>query len=231
MNKMRIRAICYLLGAVVLLLPTALAAAKGLGALTIRGPGIQGELKLDDAKEMEKLDRSGFFELGRKVEAPQGLGDGYAITRHLHMEEGLIPWDKLVYYPDPAGGQAYLYYEGSLDKNHQGFASTGWYRVRSGTEQVFHGILAAHGVAIAVSAPAPSGSVAGQPPVEAKANAIAEPAAESVAAVPAAPAAETVRVGTPETGFVLGIGVLIALVAAWAVLRRRQPSEPVAGDR
>ncbi len=219
-------------------------AAKELGALGISGPGIKGELKLDNAGEMMKLEQSGFFDLSHSIKAPQGLGEGYTIVRYLHMEEGLIAWDKLGYFPDPAGKQGYLNYQGSVDKNHDGMATIGWYRVGLGTDQVFQGLLAAHGVAVAASASALTASTAKQPPVESKANVVAQPAAGPAAgpatdsnavAVPAtqanAPASTDPAAGSavssPAMGLMLGIGVVVALIAVWAWLRRRQRVEPV----
>ncbi len=233
MNKVHRRAMWYALIAIVLLLSVTAVAAKELGALGISGPGIKGELKLDNAGEMMKLEQSGFFDLSHSIKAPQGLGEGYTIVRYLHMEEGLIAWDKLGYYPDPAGKQGYLNYQGSVDKNHDGMATIGWYRVGLGTDQVFQGLLAAHGVAVAASASALTASTAKQPPVESKANVVAQPAAgpvaESNAVVPAtqanAPASTDPATGStvssPATGPILGVGVVVALIAAWALLRRR----------
>ncbi len=232
MNKVQRHSICCVLVVVVLLLSVTAVAAKELGAMSISGPGINGELKIDNAKEMMSLDRSGFFDLSLKIKAPEGLSNGYTIVRYLHMEEGLIAWDKLVYYPDPAGKQGYLYYEGPVDKAHEGFGGIGWYQVRQGTEAVFRNVLAAHDVAMVASAPGAAQSVAPKPASAAseasKANAApanigAQPETQTRAAVPADPARST----APETVLLLGIGAIVASIAAWAVLHRRQRVAPV----
>ncbi len=236
MNKVHRRAIWYLLVAIVLLLSVTAVAAKGLGELGISGPGIKGEIKLNNADELLKLQQSGFFDLSHSIKAPQGLGEGYTIVRYLYMEEGLIAWDKLVYYTDPAGKQGYLHYEGSVDKSHDGMTAIGWYRVGPGTDRVFQDLLAAHGAAVAASAPAQAKNVAKPPAVEPKANVAAQPAAESNAV--AAPAVQSnaptstdpatgTAVSSPATGLILGVGVVVALIAAWALLRHRQRVAPV----
>jgi hypothetical protein len=224
MNKIHRQTICCVLVVVALLLSVTVVAAKELGALGISGPGINGELKLDNTNEMMKLDRSGFFDLSQKIKAPEGLNNGYTIVRYLHMEEGLIAWDKLVYYPDAAGKQGYLYYAGSVDKNHEGVAGAGWYQVRRGAEPVFSNLMAAHGVAVASGAPVVAQSAAKQPAGEASQaqNAATQPESQTRAAAPAASGAEPARGGVPETVLMLGIGVIVASVVAWAFLRRRQ---------
>jgi len=223
MNSARCRTVGWMLVAALLLTPTAIVAAKELGALTISGPGIKGELRVDGTQEMARLDGAGFFDLSRKVEAPQGLGEGYTIVRYLNMEDGLVAWDKIVYYPDPAGGSDYIYYAGGIDKNNQGY-STGWYRARTGSAQVFQSVLAAHGVTIAVGAPAPQAAPAesvAQPPIGAKAETAVQPQVEA---------------GSPDVMPALGIGLVAVLVAGLAIARglsaqRRRSAEPVPANK
>src|SRR3989304_8233127 len=89
-----------------LLIATTTAWAKELGALTISGPGIDGEITIDDPAAMRKLEESGFLDLSRRVRRPaEDLGSGYAMTLHLNLEEGPGPWVAWGDFPGGAGGR------------------------------------------------------------------------------------------------------------------------------
>ena len=62
MNKAK-KSILFLLPVIALLaIPTFVVFAKELSMLTISGPGIKGELTLNDPKAMMDLEQKGFFD-------------------------------------------------------------------------------------------------------------------------------------------------------------------------
>jgi hypothetical protein len=96
-------------------IPTLVVFAKELGLLTISGPGIKGEVTLNDPEEMMKLEQSGFFDQAVLAKAPTGLGDGYAITAHLNLDGKVVPFVEMMYYPTEAGQPGYVHYTGRMN--------------------------------------------------------------------------------------------------------------------
>ncbi|HEX2696426.1 MAG TPA: hypothetical protein VHM28_01885, partial [Anaerolineales bacterium] len=86
MNKLQRRFLTILLVGVLLTIPTLAVLAKELGALTITGPGIKGQLTVDDLGGLTKLQQTGFFDTSAKIQPPEGLGEGYNITASLNLD-------------------------------------------------------------------------------------------------------------------------------------------------
>jgi hypothetical protein len=63
-----------------LAVPTFAVLAKELGKLTISGPGIPGEMTLDDPTDLQPLWEAGIIDTNGFAKAPEGLGQGYTIT-------------------------------------------------------------------------------------------------------------------------------------------------------
>jgi hypothetical protein len=243
MNKVRFRIAAVLVLLALLLVPAALVAAKELGALTISGPGIKGELIVDDPEQMARLEQNGFMEQGKRiVEAPQGLGDGYTITVHLNMEEGSVEWTRMIYYPAPEGEQGYMYLLGPM--NEDAPASKGvWYLAFPPAEEAFKELLAAQGVNVETaladtgSAPPAQEQPAAIQPAENETDPAVNQSAPEVKAQPAvqqpispAPVAAAPS-STPaiDARLVAGLGALLALAAAlglarWLSVQRQQVS-------
>lgn len=100
---------------ILLALPAA-AFAKGLGILTITGPGIRGELTLSGPEEWGDLEDTGFFWQEVYIEqAPENLGQGYAMTASIYADGKIIPFAEMVYYPAEQGQPGYFHYTGRLD--------------------------------------------------------------------------------------------------------------------
>ena len=115
MNRTKRHIFAVLLAVSLLLLPTA-ALAKELGLLTITGPGIKGEVSLNNHDDMMKLEQSGFFDQAKFVKAPsEKLGQGYNITAHLNLDGKLTPFVEMVYYPAEKGESGYIHYTGRLN--------------------------------------------------------------------------------------------------------------------
>jgi hypothetical protein len=98
-----------------LAISTSVVFAKELGLLTISGPGIKGEVSLDDHESMMNLEQSGFFDQAFLSKPPKDLGEGYDITAHLNLDGKLVPFIQMVYYPTNEGQSAYVHYTGRLE--------------------------------------------------------------------------------------------------------------------
>lgn len=98
-------------------IPTSLVFAKELGMLTISGPGIKGEVSLNDHEAMMDLEQAGFFSTSALAKAPQdiNLDMGYNITAHLNLDGKLVPFVEMVYYPTTATQPGYVHYIGRLE--------------------------------------------------------------------------------------------------------------------
>jgi hypothetical protein len=115
MNKNKRYILALILALSLLLLPSTVF-AKELGLLTITGPGIKGELTLDDASVLSKLESSGFFGQSNMLKgAPENLGKGYTITSQLNLDGQMVPFVEMVYYPIEEGQAGYIHVTGRLD--------------------------------------------------------------------------------------------------------------------
>ena len=112
MNRKRVWFLVLMIA--LLLIPSTVAFAKELGLLTITGPGIKGEVSLNNHDDMMKLEQSGFFDQTSFVKPPENLGAGYNITAHLNLDGKLVPMVEMVYYPAEEGQAGYVHYTGRL---------------------------------------------------------------------------------------------------------------------
>lgn len=102
---------------IALVIPTSVVFAKELGMLTISGPGIKGEVSLNDHEAMMDLEQAGFFSTSPLATAPEdiNLKMGYNITAHLNLDGKLVPFVQMVYYPTTATQPGYVHYIGRLE--------------------------------------------------------------------------------------------------------------------
>ena len=98
-----------------LALSTTVVFAKELGLLTLSGPGIKGEVTLNDHNTMMNLEHAGFFDQAVLAKPPKNLGEGYNLTAHLNLDGKLVPYIQMVYYPTYEGQSAYLHYTARLE--------------------------------------------------------------------------------------------------------------------
>src|SRR5690242_5988998 len=158
------KSILFLLLVIALLaVPTLVVFAKELGALTISGPGIKGELTLNDPKAMLNLEQAGFFDEAILSKPPENLNmdGGYTITAHLNLDGKVVPFVKMVYYPTQEGQAGYVHYIGRLDGETLKTVDE-WHLMRRDADQAFRSLLAANTITLrsalvtvpAVAAPA-----------------------------------------------------------------------------
>src|SRR5262245_11962277 len=80
---------------------TAAAWAKGPPSkVIIAGPGLAGEVEITDPETLQAFSFFQFENIYRKVDAPPDPGEGYVVTRYIENGLTLIPWDRVIYYPE-----------------------------------------------------------------------------------------------------------------------------------
>jgi hypothetical protein len=132
-----------LAGAAAVSLIASIALAKGPPAqVTITGPTIDGEIVITDPATLDFFSFYQFNDLGRRIDAPKSYGIGYTITRYIDDGGKLSAWDVLTYYPDPAGGLGWLYFDGLNPSIGSTEGQEQWYLPTEQGADIMRGILA-----------------------------------------------------------------------------------------
>lgn len=195
-----------------LAISTTVVFAKELGLLTISGPGIKGEVTLNDHDAMMTLEQSGFFDQAVLSKPPAGLGEGYNITAHLNLDGKLVPYIQMVYYPTNEGQSAYVHYTARLEGETLQTIDE-WHLLNRNADGVLREVLTANHITVqSALVKAPEVVAPAQEPV-------AEPAAEHLVA----PAAAPIQMPYLIPAFVVSILVLVGFALA---IKRRTVSHP-----
>ena len=195
-----------------LAISTSVAFAKELGLLTISGPGIKGEVSLNDHEAMMNLEQSGFFDQAVLSKPPKDLGEGYDITAHLNLDGKLVPFIQMVYYPTDEGQAGYVHYTGMLDVETLRTVDE-WHLLNRTADGALRDVMTANNITVQsalIQAPA-----AVEP--------VAAPAVEAVAEPAASPSPAPVQMPYLIPALVVTI---LALMGAALALRRRTVSHP-----
>ena len=131
-----------------LVLPTVLVFAKSISSLTISGPGIKGEIKLDEPEAMQRLLETGFlfgeYSLAPKSDDP---GEGYRILAYLYQDGPTVPFVELTYYPSAKGQAGLVNYTARLKSDGMDMAPVDdWRRVPSTVAEQVYAVFASQGV-------------------------------------------------------------------------------------
>ena len=210
MNKAKKSILFLLLVVALMTIPTFVVFAKELGMLTISGPGIKGELTLNDPKAMMDLEQKGFFDEATLSQPPKNLNleAGYTVTSHLNLDGKVVPFVQMVYYPTHEGQAGYLHYVGRLEGETLQPVDE-WHLMRLNADKAFRTLMAANNVTLQtalVTAPA-----AAAPAVD------VEPASAPVTA----PAPLQIPYLVPAV-----IAALLFLAGAGLILKRRTVNHP-----
>lgn len=198
-----------------LAISTSVVFAKELGLLTISGPGIKGEVSLNDRDAMMNLEQSGFFDQAFLSKPPEGLGEGYNITAHLNLDGKLVPYIQMVYYPTNEGQSAYIHYTARLEGNTLQSIDE-WHLLNRKADTALRDVMTANKITVQSALVKAPEAVA---PVK-------EPIAEPAAVEPVeAPAANPAPIQMPYLIPALVVSIL-ALMGLTLVLRRRTVSHP-----
>lgn len=193
-----------------LAISTTVVFAKELGLLMISGPGIKGEVSLNDHDAMMNLEQSGFFDQAFLSKPPVGLGEGYHITAHLNLDGKLVPYIQMVYYPTNEGQSAYVHYTARLEGETLQTIDE-WHLLNSKADGALRDVLTANNIAVQSAL--------------VKAPEVVAPAQESVAEPVAAPASSPAPFKIPYLILALVISIL-ALMGLGLALKRRTVSHP-----
>jgi hypothetical protein len=214
MNKVNKHILFLFLVIALLTISTSVVLAKELGLLTISGPGIKGEVSLNDHEAMMDLERSGFFDQAVLSKRPKDLGEGYNITAHLNLDGKLVPYIQMVYYPTNEGQSAYVHYTSRLEGEAL-LPVDEWHLLNRKADGALRDLMTANNIIVQsalITAPA-----------------AVEPAKEPVAAAAVEPVASTAASPAPaQMPYLIPALVvsLLALMGAALALRRRTVSPP-----
>jgi hypothetical protein len=212
MNRTKRHVLSAILAITLLLLPSTVF-AKELGLLTISGPGIKGEVTVDDASVLRKLEGSGFFDQSNMLkQAPENLGEGYTITSQLNLDGKMTPFIEMVYYPVEEGQPGYIHVTGRLDGTTLRKVDE-WSKLPTEADKFFRTVMTAKDVTL-------QSAIVAAPAVVAEAAPQAQPEAQSVSAPVSSPA----PVQVPYPALALSAVVLVLLGGA-LLLRRRAVSQ------
>lgn len=120
--------------------------AKGAPSqVTISGPGLVGEVEVNDPDLLQAFSFFQFENIYRKIEPPQQPGEGYVVTRYVQDGTQLIAWDRAIYYPGPPDEVGIVFLEGLIGPSASEFDGH-WYRASWDGEAAMRQILAEQGV-------------------------------------------------------------------------------------
>lgn len=133
------RKIFALLLALGILIPTALVFAKGeFDYITIKGPGITGEINVTNPELTQDFFAFADFAQG-EVPAPVDPGQGYQVVRvYVEFTDSKpkdLPFDQLHYYPYTG----YVYYDGLVGGSSEYDGK--WYAANPAAEKPFRNVL------------------------------------------------------------------------------------------
>jgi hypothetical protein len=217
MNRKRIWFLILMIA--ILVIPSTVVFAKELGLLTITGPGIKGEVSLNEHEDMMNLEQSGFFDQVKFVKPPENLGQGYNITAHLNLDGKLVPMVELVYYPAEEGQPGYVHYTGRLTGESLKPVDE-WGQMRPQAETALRNLMTANKITI-------QPAIAVAPAVLAEAPAIEPAKSEEQTAIQPASAPTVASTSmTPQTYYAVAIlASLLILAGAGFVFRRRTSTQ------
>ena len=217
MNRKRIWFLILMIA--LLVIPSTVVFAKELGLLTITGPGIKGEVSLNDHEDMMSLEQSGFFDQVKFVKPPENLGQGYNLTAHLNLDGKLVPMVEMVYYPSEEGQLGFVHYTGRLTGESLKPVDE-WGQIRPQAETTLRNLMTANTITIRPA-------IAVAPAVVAEAPTIEPARSEEQTAIQPASAPSFASTGTMPQPFYLvaALSSILLIVGAALVIRRRTSSQ------
>ena len=205
---------------ILLAVPTVVVFAKELGSLTIKGPGIDGEMTLNHPASMMKLESEGFFDQTLSIKPPENLGDGYNITAYLNLDGKIVPFVQMVYYATDGSEPGYVHYTARLTGDSLQPVDQ-WRQLNKDAEIAFRGLMDEYKITLqpavvsaAEAAPVAKSAVEAQPALK---GPVAEPAA--------APVKTPVVPLTSNTIVLVSVTSLLVLLGAGLMFRRRTGSQ------
>jgi hypothetical protein len=136
------RSVSFLIFMVFLLaLSVEIALAKGPpDRVTIEGPRLDTPIEISDVNVLMAFSFFQFEDVNKQIEEPSGPAEGYLITRYIEEAGEMIPWDRLVYYPEWSGDGGIVFVEGLIGPNSTEFDGS-WYRASTAGDAAMRQIL------------------------------------------------------------------------------------------
>ena len=169
-----------LLAFILVILPTVMVFAKEISFLTIRGPGIKGEIMINEPEAMHRLLETGIlFGEFSSAQAPDDPGEGYHMFAYLYLDGPTVPFVELTYYPPLEGQPGFVHYLARLNNEGTKLAPVDdWHEVPSSIVERVYEVFAGQGVllqpiALSISnqgLPAQSGADPEQDPASLKSS-------------------------------------------------------------
>jgi hypothetical protein len=142
--------LCTIIGATSLLaLPHHVNAKGPADRITIIGPGLNGEVVIQDRATLDALSMAALEDFLAPVpDIPESLGFGYELTRFYKVDDNrYIPFDRATYYPDRSGQGGYVLYQGIVNGS-SGYDGR-WFAAHPASDAVMRRVLADNGVVLA----------------------------------------------------------------------------------
>jgi hypothetical protein len=216
--------LAILLALALLVLPTTVF-AKELGLLIITGPGIKGDVTVSEQSVLMKLEGSGFFDQSNRLkQAPENLGEGYAITSHLNLDGTMTPFIEMMYYPVEEGQPGYINVIGRLDGTSLRKVDE-WSQLPAEADNFFRTVMAAQKVTLQsaiIAEPAAVAPVAVAPQTNSEAEPAVVPQGQPEVQPASAPVRTSVRLPYPALALAT---LLLVLFGAALMFRRRAVSQ------
>jgi len=214
--------LAVVLALALLVLPTTVF-AKELGLLIITGPGIKGNVTVNDQSVLMKLESSGFFDQSNRLkQAPENLGEGYTVTSHLNLDGTMTPFIEMVYYPVEEGRAGFIHVTGRLDGTTLRKVDE-WSQVSLNADNFFRTVMAAQNVTLQsaiVAEPAAVAPVVAAPQTNSEAEPVVAPQSQPEVQPASVPVARPTPVQVPYGALAL-TALVFALSGAALMLRRR----------
>jgi hypothetical protein len=119
-----------------LLIPATIALAKGgFDYITVKGPGVTGEINVTNPALTGDFFAFADFSKG-PIDPPADPGEGYQIVRVYVVDTKPAPFDQLHYYPYTG----YVYYDGLVNGSSE--YDVKWYAANPAANDPFRGVLA-----------------------------------------------------------------------------------------
>jgi hypothetical protein len=148
----KVKFVMGLLLVLLLLVPSAVGRAKGPPQLVrISVPGRDGYIESGGSSVPPGLSMGQFENFNQEVEPPEIVFPPVIITRYYDTRSH-VPWDQVLYYPDPAGGQGYVYYV--MIFNGSSPYDGRWYRATTEGEAALSDLLTSKGITLETPASA-----------------------------------------------------------------------------
>ena len=214
MKKIQRRVLSILLVLTVLAIPTLGVFAKEGMAMTIRGPGIKGEITLGNSDQLMRLEDSGFFGFSDNISFVKPLenpGEGYNITASIVENGKMIPFVEMVYYPAEEGQAGYVHYTSRINGEMLKPVDE-WARLPLNADKAFRTLMTANRITL-------------QPAVlAAPAAVVAEPQTQPGGQPASSPAVSSAPIQVPYIALAVTAAIL-AMLGAGLVLRKRTASQ------